>query len=436
MSTVGTGISSSTGDGAGPSVRDRRWWIPGSTRSGDIVAAGLVSMVLLLVLSAASGQIEVNHGYGYDGADYVEMVNNGVDEGTPSTRLRPLVILIVAGVDRLIEDPIASFRAVNVVFAGLLGLLLADLCRRYGASRAATATLVLNLGLSIATAKMFAFYPTLIDLGAYVFMTAGVSAIVTGRRPLIVATCVLAVLSREFAGVLVLFGLARDLRLRRSLLAAAATYAPVVAAIAWGRWFAASHIEEGETASALGMASLLSSLRDNLAWWLDPQYAAFWVYFALTLFGGVSLALLLAPRAWWRCLRREPEWLTIVLPIAAVTAVGYIDMWRYSAFVLPAVPALWVWGVSDLPPAAARRLFVGVTLATLVTQRPWQAMDVASYFRDWFPYFLVVETPDTAAATLWPLWTWRFAATGVLVLVLLWLGRAPRAGAAPAGARR
>ena len=351
MSTVGTRISSSTGDGVGPSVRNRRWWIPGSTRSGDIVAAGLVSMVLLLVLSAASGQIEVNQGYGYDGADYVEMVNNGVDAGTPSTRLRPLVILIVAGVDRLIEDPIASFRAVNVVFAGLLGLLLADLCRRYGASRAATATLVLNLGLSIATAKMFAFYPTLIDLGAYVFMTAGVSAIVTGRRPLIVATCVLAVLSREFAGVLVLFGLARDLRLRRSLLAAAATYAPVVAAIAWGRWFAASHIEEGETASALGMASLLSSLRDNLAWWLDPQYAAFWVYFALTLFGGVSLALLLAPRAWWRCLRREPEWLTIVLPIAAVTAVGYIDMWRYSAFVLPAVPVLWVWGVSDMPPA-------------------------------------------------------------------------------------
>ena len=192
MSTVGTRISSSTGDGVGPSVRDRRWWIPGSTRSGDIVAAGLVSMVLLLVLSAASGQIEVNQGYGYDGADYVEMVNNGVDAGTPSTRLRPLVILIVAGVDRLIEDPIASFRAVNLVFAGLLGLLLADLCRRYGASRAATATLVLNLGLSIATAKMFAFYPTLIDLGAYVFMTAGVLAIVTGRRPLIVATCVLA----------------------------------------------------------------------------------------------------------------------------------------------------------------------------------------------------------------------------------------------------
>ena len=89
-----------------------------------------------------------------------------------------------------------------------------------------------------------------------------------------------------------------------------------------------------------------------------------------------------------------------------------------------------MWGVSDLPPAAARRLFVGVTLATLVTQRPWQAMDVASYFRDWFPYFLVVETPGTAAATLWPLWTWRFAATGVLVL------GAALAGPGPARRRR
>ena len=87
MSTVGTRISSSTGDGVGPSVRDRRWWIPGSTRSGDIVAAGLVSMVLLLVLSAASGQIEVNHGYGYDGGFFVApTVLEGVSPGDEISR--------------------------------------------------------------------------------------------------------------------------------------------------------------------------------------------------------------------------------------------------------------------------------------------------------------------------------------------------------------
>jgi hypothetical protein len=413
------------------SERQRRWWIPGSTRSSDVVLAGAGAMLLLLVLSAASGQIQVNNGYGYDGADYVEMVNDGLTAGTPSTRLRPVVVLIATAVDRaLFDDPVATFRAINVVFAGLLALLVADLSRRYGASRAATAVLVLNLGLCIATAKMFAFYPTLVDLGAYVFMTAGAWAIVTNRRALIVVLGVAAVLSREFAGVLVLFGVIRDLRLRRSWPTVAATYAPVVAAIVFGRWFAASHIDPDETARALATGSLLSALRENLVWWRDPQYAAFWVYFAATLFGGVSLALLTSPRPWVRCVRREPEWLAIVLPIAAVTAVGYTDMWRYSAFVLPAVPALWVWTVSDLPPSRARWCFAAVTVATLATQRPWQAMDVPSYFRDWFPYFLVVEEPGTAAATLFPLWTWRFAAAAALAIVVLWLSRRPRSDAA------
>ena len=411
----------------------RRWWLPGSTRAADVALAGLGGMLLLLVLSAASGEIRVNHGYGYDGADYVDMVNEGLTAGTPSTRLRPVVILIATAADRLVfEDPIATFRALNLLFAGLLAMLLADLARRYGASRAATAVLAVNLGLCIATAKMFAFYPTLVDLGAYVFMTAAAWAIVTGRRALIVALGVLAVLSREFAGVLVLFGLVRELRLRRSPLIVLATYAPLVAAIVWVRWFAASHAVAGETARVLDTASLVASLRENLKWWYDPQYAAFWTYFAATVFGGVSLAILTTPRAWVRCLRREPEWLAVVLPIAAVTAVGYVDMWRYSAFVLPALPALWVWAVSDLPPARLRWLFAAVTLATLVTQRPWQAMDVASYFRDWFPYFLVVETPRTALATLWPLWTWRFAAAAVLALALLALSRQPRLRAADA----
>jgi hypothetical protein len=409
------------------SERQRRWWIPGSTRSSDVLWAGVGAMLLLLVLSAASGQIQVNNGYGYDGADYVEMVNDGLTAGTPSTRLRPVVVLIATAVDRLVfDDPVATFRAINVVFAGLLALLVADLSRRYGASRAATAVLVGNLGLCIATAKMFAFYPTLVDLGAYVFMAAGAWAIVTGRRVLIVLLGVLAVLSREFAGVLVLFGLVRELRMRRSWWTVAATYAPIVAAIAFVRWFAASHVDADETARALAAGSLLAALRENLAWWSDPQYAAFWLYFAATLFGGVSLALLTSWRPWWRCLRREPEWLAVVLPIVAVTAVGYIDMWRYSAFVLPAVPALWAWTVSDLPPARARWCFAVVTIATLVTQRPWQAMDVPSYFRDWFPYFLVVEEPRTAAATLWPLWTYRLGAAAVLALLVLWLSRRPR----------
>jgi hypothetical protein len=418
------------------SERERPWWTPGSTRPVDVLLSAVAAIVLLLVLSAASGQIPVNQGYGYDGADYVEMVNDGVGAGTPSTRLRPAVVLVATAVDRAVfDDPIKTFRAINLVFAGLLALILADLSRRYGASRAATLVLILNLGLCISTAKMFSFYPTLVDLGAYAFMAAGAWAIVTGRRALIVVTCVVAVLSREFAGVLLLFGLVREVRLRRPILPVLATYAPIAAAVVWVRWFAASHNVAGEETRALATASLIATLRQNLVWWHDPQYAAFWVYFAATLFGGVSLALVTSPRPWARCLRREPEWLAIVVPIAAVTVVGYIDMWRYFAFIVPAVPALWAWTVADLPPSKARWCAAAVTVATVVTQRPWQPMDVAAYFRDWFPYFLVIEEPRTAAATLWPLWTWRLATAATLATVVLWSVRRPRPHAPLAASR-
>ena len=430
MPPVSHVISYSAGDGIGLSDSERRWFRPGTMRTADVVRLGVVPIALLAVLTAFSGQIQVNHGYGYDGADYVEMVNDGLTAGTPSTRLRPVVVLIATAVDRLVfNDPIASFRAINFLFTGLLGLLVADLCRRYGASRATAAVLVVNLGLCIATAKMFAFYPTLVDLGAYLFMMAGAWAIVSNRRLLIVVACVVAVLSREFAAVLVLFGLLRDLRLRRRVVVSVATYAPVVAAIVVGRWLAAQYVTADETAGMLATRTLAASLLGNLTWWRDPQYAAFWLYFACTLFGGVTLALVTSLRTWLVCLRREPEWLGIVVPIAAVTAVGYTDMWRYLAFVLPAIPVLWVWCVSPLPPARARRLFVAVTAATLVTQRPWQAMDVPSYFRDWFPYFLVVEERATAPATLWPLWSYRMAVALLLAVTIVWLARHAR----PAG---
>jgi len=425
MSTVIRIVSSEAG---GPiAERERRWFGPGTTRALDCLLLAVAAMAVFLVVGAFSGAITVNDGYGYDGFAYVGMVNEGMGGGNPSTRLRPVVVLLVTAADRLVfHDPLASFRALNVVFTGVLALALASLCRRYGASRAATTTLIVNLALAISTAKMFGFYPTLVDLGAYVFMTVGALAIVAGHRVPIVVACVLAVLSREFAGTLIVFGVIRDLRLRRSLLAVAATYLPVAAAVVGVRWLALSYSVAGEELRPLTTMTLAASLLANLTWWRDPRYVAFWLYFAVTLFGGVSMAILASGRAWSSCLRREPEWLAILLPIAAITAMGYTDMWRYLAFVLPAVPVLWVWAVSRHPPASARWLFAVVTLVTCLTQRPWQAMDVATYFRDWFPYFLIVETPATADATLWPLWTYRLAAAMVALAVTAWLVRAPR----------
>ena len=321
MSTVIRIVSSEAGGAI--AERERRWFGPGTTRTIDCLLLAVAAMAVFLGVGAFSGAITVNHGYGYDGFAYVGMVNEGMGGGNPSTRLRPVVVLLVAAANRLVfHDPLASFRALNVVFTGVLALALASLCRRYGASRAATTTLIVNLALAISTAKMFGFYPTLVDLGAYVFMTLGAMAIVAGHRVPIVVACVLAVLSREFAGTLIVFGVIRDLRLRRSVLAVAATYLPVAAAVVWGRWLALSYSVAGEEMRALTTTTLAASLLANLTWWRDPRYVAFWLYFAVTLFGGVSMAILASGRAWSSCLRREPEWLAILLPIAAITTMG------------------------------------------------------------------------------------------------------------------
>jgi len=51
-----------------------------------------------------------------------------------------------------------------------------------------------------------------------------------------------------------------------------------------------------------------------------------------------------------------------------------------------------------------------VCAATVITQRPLQALDVAAYFRDWFPYYVHLERvpPEGMDPEIWPLWAWRF----------------------------
>jgi hypothetical protein len=394
-------------------------------RAGWLVGIGLAAAALLALLGQVTGRISVNKGYGYDGEHYVRMIEVGFKRGTPSMRLRPVVLLINDEINyHFFHDALATFRAMNLVYAFWLAVILAALCRRYGATHAAAAVLVLNLFLCISVAKMFAFYPALVDLGAYAFMTASVWAIVGGRRLLIVLTTVLAVLSREFAAVTVFFGIVRDLRQGRSLRVVAATYAPAVVAFFWIRRFARSYSVGPEVNEpVLSLGGLVTALVKNLEWWFDPAYAAFWVYFAATLFGGVSLLLLTTIGPLSRGLRREPEWLAMIVPLVAVTALGYIDMWRYGAFLLPTLPALWAWSVSTVRPGRQWLLFVAVSAATIATQRPWQHMDLATYFRDWFPYYLVVENRGAALEALWPVWR-TYIAVAVVSLVVLGILRA------------
>src|SRR5688572_30080876 len=151
----------------------RQFWSAAVTA----VSCGLAAAVLLVLLGSLSGQISENGGLGFDGVYYALMIEQGFASGTPSMQLRPIVLLINDVVnDHVFHDVITTFRVMNVVYAFALAVVLADLCRRYGASRAATATLIVNVFLCISTAKMFAFYPVLIDLGAYAFMAATVWA--------------------------------------------------------------------------------------------------------------------------------------------------------------------------------------------------------------------------------------------------------------------
>lgn len=398
-----------------------RWFMSNGQR-GRLIASGIGAAALLAMLSDLSGQITAGHTFGYDGEVYVQMLQNGYEAGNPSTRLRPVVLAINGVADRWIyHDPVAAFRAMNLVYAFALAVILADLCRRYGASWEATTAFLVSVFLSISTAKMFAFYPTLVDLGAYAFMAASVWAIIDGRRVPIVVTTVLAVLSREFGAVNVLFGIVRDLRLKRSLPVIAATYAPAIASFFVLRRVAAAYSSPRGGSEVLSVGRLSESLLSNVSWWADPTYAMFWLYFALTVFGGLSLFLITTVRPWRTCLQREPEWLALILPVIVVGALGYVDMWRYVAFLLPALPPLWAWAVSTVPRPRFMALLIVVSVATLMTQRPWQVMDVDSYFRDWFPYYVVLENRAEAAHELWPAWTYHLtiAAVALMAIVLV-----------------
>lgn len=398
---------------------------------------GLVAVLLLAWLTRVTGGIQVNKGYGYDGEHYGRMIQIGFKLGTPSMRLRPVVLLINDEVNyHVFHDPLATFRAMNYVYAFALGVILAGLCLHYGGTYLTAATLIVNLFLSIAIAKMFAFYPVLVDLGAYAFLAAAVWAIVSGRRWLIVPATVLAVLSREFGAVTVLFGIVRDLRQRRPVAVVAATYAPAVAAFFWIRHVAASYSTGAQVNEpVLSAVGVVAALWTNLAMWLDPAYVALWIYFLITLFGGISLLLITAARPIAARLREEPEWLAIIVPLLVVTALGYADMWRYSAFLVAALPPLWVWAVSGVEPRRRWVLFALVLLATLATQRPWQQMDLRTYFTDWFPYYRFIENRPGAPSVLWPVWPYyaAIAAVSLTVLGTVRMRLAPKAATRAAG---
>jgi hypothetical protein len=403
----------------------------GLARLGVNFAIVAAALAVAASIAVQSGRTEQNRGLGYDGKIYGAMMVEGLDAGGPNTRMRPLVILTNQfAYDFLFKEPIRTFQAMNVLYAALLTLVLCGILDAYGVTAAHKLVFIVNVFATIAVTKMFAFYPVLVDLGAYMWVSLAVLAILAWRRSAIVATTLAAVFAREFGLVAVLFGIHRDLRRGVSKLAIAATYGPAIVAFALLRQWVRATTET--PASAPGIQGGLLSGSDviaNLAYLVNPVFLVMLAYFTATVFGGISLLLLV--RAFRGRLRfgGETEWLTYLAVTAVLTVAGNADMWRYLAYALPAVAALYA---KNLALDDWRFVAPWAALVTIFSQQPWLTMDDRSYFREWFPMYLpIFGVPDPPTYEFWMAWAIRIAVVACLA-VAAWVAYRP--GGIPAGA--
>ncbi len=376
-------------------------------------ALALLAVMLLLFMRQMSREIPVNEGVGWDGADYAAILRGDYSTATANTALRPLIVFANRPAYIVFGSAIRAFRVMNLLYIAVLCFSLCGLFDRYNQDQRLKVLLVFNLFLCVAVVKFVAFYPILVDVGAYAIMTIGLYAIVTERRLLAALATVASVLAREFGIAIVAFGVVRDLRRRVPPRVVFATYAPAVVALLVLRALVARAWagEEG--------AVTLSGLITNLGLWRDPVFVSFFLYFAVTVFGGVSLFVVARAGLAARHLISEPEWAAFSAMIVAAAVAGDADIWRYLAYLLPAVVVLFAICGLDIG-AANRFAIVGtlVCVTTVVTQRPLQQMDLPSYFRDWFPYYIQKgAVPSESILPLWPLWAWRLMTT----VGLLWL---------------
>jgi len=169
------------------------------------------------------------------------------------------------------------------------------------------------------------------------------------------------------------------------------------------QWAATTNLGDRDTA-LLSAGDFVA----NLALWHDPAFVAFFLYFLVTLLGGVTVLLTL--RGAW-CVRRlagTPELATFAALIVAATAVGDADIWRYLVFLLPVLTILFAAYVREYQPGPV--LLSGALLLTLVTQQPFAHMGMTEYFRDWFPAY--VSRSNDATAAFWSTWRVRLVMTG------------------------
>jgi hypothetical protein len=382
------------------------------------LALAAAGTLIFLTLFLTSGRIVAGDGLGWDGRGYASLMAEGLDQGSVATRVRPLLPLLTRIPYSLGLDVIQSFQVMNAIYAFVLYLFVALIFDHYGVNTRFKIVVIANLALCIATSKMFAYYPVQIDLGALALLTAALYFTITDRHGVAGVICVLAVASREFAVAAVLCGLHRAFRQRSWR--AALCYVPAVAVA----------IVVRAATSAQGSVDTIvdATLRYSLVviFWRSPiLFATAFAYFVLTVFGGISVLLALYPRWCGRRLREQPELATFLVVIVGLTLTG-LDLWRYLMFALPVAVALIGQYYRDHlqstrleRPIAAAMLF-----ATVITQRPFERMDAAIYFREWFPQYDVfggVASPDLLA-----LWGLRITAVMLLVLLFTSISRSSR----------
>jgi hypothetical protein len=390
---------------------------PGTTPSQSSLSTHLAlaaaGLLIFLSLFLTSGRVVAGDGLGWDGRGYASLMTDGLDEGSVITRSRPFLPLITRIPHALGLDVIQSFQVMNAIYAFTLYLFVALILDRYGASTRFKLVVIANLALCIATSKMFAYYPVLVDLGGLALMTAAFYFTITDRHALAGATCVLGVASREFAIAAALCGWSRTYcqgRLWRD-----------------GWWYLPA-VVVAITVRVVTYAEGSLSLRDvimNLGFWRSPMYVTAFFYFAITVFGGVSAFLAVHPRWCARRLREHPEQATFFAVVVGLAAVGNLDIWRYLMFTLPVVVALTgqyycdhLRGTRLEQPIAAAMLFT-----TVMTQRPFQGMNGAIYFREWFPQYDFVS--GLASPELLILWGTRLTGLMLLIVLLASISRSP-----------
>jgi hypothetical protein len=375
------------------------------------VAMAAVAIAIFGVLHVTSGRITVGDGLGWDGEEYARMLQRGWDRGGANTALRPMIVWLAQPAYELTRNVVKAFDITNYVYVGLLTFLFSCFMQRYGASILTRAVVIVCISLSNAF-PLAAYYPVVIDLGAHAVMTLALWYIIAGPRWAAASASVVAVMSREYAPALLVFGVIRDLRMRVPLTKIAITYLPAAIVYVLLRMTARQSVGEG------------LSLRTFIAFadlWKDPMWAALYVYFALTAVAGVSLVVAAQPRRWWSVIREEPEWLGFALPIALVTGVVGYDLWRYMLALTPLAVVLFARCSRDWQPRETAVFLSMVVAVTLVTQLPFRSMDIERFFVDWFPYYAWIDKAPGGVTgdRLWPDWGFRFLGVALCLYGLM-----------------